>query len=83
MFKNYLKTAFKNLVKNRFYTSINIIGLATGLSVAILILLWVENEIGYDRFHTNANNIYRVLSNMGSGSSCRLVEGKIFAAGRY
>lgn len=69
MLKNYFRTAWRNLVKNKYYTAINITGLTTGLAVGILIFLWVQNELSYDRFHRNAGNIYRVLSNMGSGSN--------------
>lgn len=69
MFRNYFKTAWRNLVKNKYYTAINVTGLTTGLAVGILIMLWVQNEISYDRFHQDTRNIYRVLSNMGSGSS--------------
>lgn len=69
MLQNYFKTAWRNLIRNKFYTAINIIGMTTGLAVGILILLWVRNELGYDRFHRDSANIYRVLSNMGSGSS--------------
>ena len=61
MFKNYLKIAVRNLRTHKFYSLINIIGLAIGLTVCILILLWVQNEQSYDRFHVNANDIYRVV----------------------
>ncbi len=62
MFRNYLKIACRNLLKNKVYSSINIAGLAIGLTAAILILLYVKDEVSYDRFHTNAPNIYRVVS---------------------
>ncbi len=69
MLKSYFKTAWRNLVKNKFYTALNIVGMTTGLVVGFLILLWVKSELGYDRFHRDTKNIYRVLSNMGKGSS--------------
>lgn len=60
MFTNYFKTAFRNLLKNKFYTSINIAGLAVGIATCLLIFLYVTDELGYDTFNTNANRIYRV-----------------------
>ncbi|UII28134.1 ABC transporter permease [Fulvivirga maritima] len=58
MIKNYLKIAFRNLLKNKLYALINILGLAFGLSCVILISLYVADEWSYDRFH--AGNIYRI-----------------------
>ena len=60
MFKNYFLMAFRNLKKHRTYTLINVFGLALGLSATILILLYLQFEISYDRFHENADSIYRV-----------------------
>lgn len=60
MFKNYLKIAFRNLIKNKFYTSINIIGLAVGLATCLLIFLYVTDELGFDKYNVNAERIYRV-----------------------
>jgi putative ABC transport system permease protein len=60
MFKNYFLMAFRNLKKHRAYTLINVFGLALGLSASILILLYLQFEISYDRFHKNADSIYRV-----------------------
>ena len=62
MFTNYLKIAFRNLTKNKVYSFINIVGLSIGLTAAILILLYVKDEVSYDRFHTKSPNIYRVVS---------------------
>lgn len=69
MIKNYFITAWRNLWKNRFYSSINLLGLSVGLAVGLIILLWVKDELSYDRFHDNAPNIYRVVSNLGTGNS--------------
>jgi len=60
MFANYLKVAIRNLLKHRLYSLINIGGLAIGLACTILILLWVRDEIGYDRFHAYADVLYRL-----------------------
>jgi putative ABC transport system permease protein len=71
MLINYFKTACRNLWKSRFYTGINILGLAIGLAVGIIILLWVKDELGFDRFNSKANNIYRVKTHLGTGSSAQ------------
>src|ERR1043166_8136890 len=75
MITNYLKTAWRNLTKNKFYSTINIAGLAIGLAVGIMILLWVQNELSYDKFHHNVNNIYKINSHIGSGTSAQVWEG--------
>jgi putative ABC transport system permease protein len=58
MLKNYLKVAFRNLWKNRGFSAINITGLAIGMASAILILLWIQNEVSYDQFHEKRARIY-------------------------
>jgi putative ABC transport system permease protein len=60
MLKNYLTVAFRNLIKNRLYTAINIFGLAVGLASCILILLYVRHETSYDKWLPNADRIYNV-----------------------
>ena len=60
MLSNYLKIALRNLLKYKVYSLINILGLALGIACTILILLWVQDELSYDEFHTNADRIYRV-----------------------
>jgi putative ABC transport system permease protein len=60
MFKNYLKIAIRNLTKQKIYSVINILGLAVGLTGAVLIFLFVRNELSYDRFHKNTENLHRV-----------------------
>ena len=67
MLSNYLKIAWRNLVRNRLYSALNIGGLALGLAVSLLILLFVIHERTYDRFHTNANRIFRVYGKMRFG----------------
>lgn len=75
MFKNYFHTAWRNLVKSKLYTVINIAGLAIGLAVGILVLLWVQDEWSYDGFHRDAGNIYKINSHIGSGSSAQVWSG--------
>lgn len=60
MFKNYFLMAFRNLKKHRVYTLVNAFGMAVGLSAVILILLYLQFEISFDRFHESADSIYRV-----------------------
>jgi putative ABC transport system permease protein len=60
MLRNYLKTAFRNLWKSKGFTAINIIGLAIGLSTCLMILIYVMDETGYDRYNVNADRIYRL-----------------------
>ena len=60
MIKNYFKIAFANLMRNKFYSMINIVGLAIGITACILIMLYVQSELSYDTFHEKADRIYRV-----------------------
>lgn len=62
MIRNYLLTAIRNLGRNKVYSFINILGLSFGLAAAILILLYVKDELSYDRFHEKLPQIYRVVS---------------------
>lgn len=63
MFKNYFKIAYRNLKRNKIFSIINIAGLALGLASAMLIILYVKDEVSFDRFHSNANHIYRIVNN--------------------
>ncbi len=69
MLKNYLKIAWRNLVKNKAYSIINITGLAMGLSCFVLITLYVMDELSYDRFFPNANSIYRINADIRFGGA--------------
>ncbi len=63
MLKNYFKTAWRNLFRNKGFSITNIFGLAIGMASTIFILLWVHNELTYDKFHKNYDNIYQVIAN--------------------
>ena len=67
MFKSYLKIAWRNILKNKGYTAINIAGLSVGVCCFILIALFVKNEFAYDKFHANADRIYRVWQHENYG----------------
>ncbi len=62
MLKNYLKIAWRNLKRNKIYSFINIFGLAFGMTCCIVIMLFVQDELSYDRYHENADRIYRITS---------------------
>src|ERR1700722_7754476 len=60
MLRNYFKIAFRNIVRHKAFATINIAGLAIGMACSIFILLWVQHELSYDKFHKNADYIYRL-----------------------
>ncbi|MBG0859217.1 MAG: ABC transporter permease [Bacteroidales bacterium] len=60
MIRNFFRFSFRNILKHKGFAFINITGLATGLAASLLILLWVQDELSFDRYHTSASNIYRV-----------------------
>jgi putative ABC transport system permease protein len=60
MFMNHLKVAYRNFIRHKLYSFINVFGLAVGLSICMIISLWVLRELSYDRFHENADRIYRI-----------------------
>ena len=64
MLKNYMKIAWRNLRKHKGYSFINITGLAIGMACCMLILLWVQDELSFDRFHENGNDIYRIIQDI-------------------
>ncbi|RFM25710.1 ABC transporter permease [Deminuibacter soli] len=62
MLRNYLKTAWRGILKNRMASVINVCGLALGLATAVIILLWLRDLVSYDNFHTNKDNIYKIMT---------------------
>jgi putative ABC transport system permease protein len=67
MLKNYLKIVFRHLLKSKTYSFINITGLSAGLAVSILLLLWVNDELSYDRFNEHAASLYRLSPTFDNG----------------
>ncbi|MCP4631624.1 MAG: FtsX-like permease family protein [candidate division Zixibacteria bacterium] len=61
MFTNYLKVTYRNLIRNKLYSIISVVGLSVGIACCILIFLYVQDEVTFDRFHSDADNIYRVI----------------------
>src|SRR2546423_6865478 len=75
MIRNYLKTAFRNLQRNKSYAFINVLGLAIGIAASLLIFLVIRFETSFDNFHSKKNSIYRV------GSEFHTQDGVEFSAG--
>ncbi len=68
MIKNYFKTALRSLWNNKSTTAINITGLAVGMTAAVLIFLWVQNEMNYDSYHKDSDKIYRLTTNLSANN---------------
>ena len=65
MFLNFIKTTLRSLVKDRYYSAINILGLAAGLTVTILIILFIQDELTFDKYHNLHERVYRLESDFG------------------
>ena len=65
MFTNQLKLAFRNIFRQKFYSFINIFGLAIGLAICLLILLFIKDELSYDKHHAKGDRIYRACMQWG------------------
>ena len=63
MIRNYFKTAWRNLLHNKTFSLINILGLALGMTCSLVIMLWVKDELRMDKFHQNGERLYRVMEN--------------------
>ncbi|WP_290567954.1 ABC transporter permease, partial [Leeuwenhoekiella sp. UBA6783] len=69
MLRNYIKIAWRNLKKDKFYNLISLLGLTIGLTIAIFIVIWIQSELSYNSFAGNHDQIYRVSSNIKSGGT--------------
>jgi putative ABC transport system permease protein len=74
MIKNYILIALRNIWKHKVFSFINIFGLAIGIASAILIFLWVDDQLNVDKFHANSNNLYRVYTKWINGSDVKEFE---------
>ena len=81
MFRNYFKTALRNFTKNKAFSFINIFGLAIGLTCFVLITVFVYDELSYDRYAADANNIYRVNLNVTGNGDVAVYPNVDFAVG--
>jgi len=73
MIKNFLKTAFRNLYHNKAITAINIVGLSLGFACVMLILLYVNDETSFDKFHKNARELYRVVAVLSGNNDTKKI----------
>ena len=73
MLKNYLKVAFRNLIKRRITSLVNIIGLSIGITATVLLILYANYELNYDDFHADTPNTYRVLRTEDLGDNTQLL----------
>lgn len=64
MLRNLIKTAFRNIIRDKGYSLINVLGLTIGITSSIFLMLYVQHELSYDKYHSNANHIYRVITNI-------------------
>jgi putative ABC transport system permease protein len=69
MIRNYIKTAFRSLTKNKGFTAINVLGLALGLATCLLIVFYVFDELSYDRYNVNLDRIYRINNSIRFGGN--------------
>ncbi|MDB5008917.1 MAG: cell division protein FtsX [Mucilaginibacter sp.] len=69
MIKNYIKTAYRSLLKNKGFTILNVLGLSLGLASCLLIIFYVVDELSYDRYNTKADRIYRVNEDLKLGEN--------------
>ena len=74
MFRNYLKTAWRNFLRNRQFSILNLLGLSTGLACALLIYLWVATEIKVDKFNAQDDRLFQILMNVQSEKGIETVE---------
>ena len=81
MIANYLKVAVRNLMRNKTFSAINILGLAIGIACCMLILLYVQDELSYDRHHENADRIFRLATNVKVAGAMRQVAMTPFSTG--
>lgn len=83
MIKNFIKTAWRSIFSNKFYSAINILGLTAGLVVGIFLLLWIKDELSFDRFHKNQGSIYKIGIEGGTGISKRIFGSIIAPVGSF
>jgi len=81
MLKNYIKIALRNIFRHKFYSFINIFGLAVGMAVCIIILMWVNTEITFDKFNENINELFLVTNYTTYGERTSFGYGSVPALG--
>ena len=81
MLKSYLIIALRYLKRHKIYSFINISGLAVGMACCLLILLWIGDEIRYDRFHEQTENLYRIVNDLDHGPYSQITKGTAYPLG--
>ena len=71
MLKNYFKTAYRNMLRHKFYSAITVLGLATGIACFLLIFMFIQDEVRYDKFHAKADRIYRMVGKLDAEEGVR------------
>src|ERR1700710_2452002 len=69
MIRNYIKTAYRSLLKNKGFTFLNVFGLSVGLATCLLIVFYVVDELSYDKYNVKADRIYRINNDIKFGSN--------------
>ena len=75
MFKNYFKIAWRNLIKDKQFTLLNILGLAAGLACTLLIFLWVNDELSFDKFFANNDQVYQLMEHQDDHGNIGISDG--------
>jgi putative ABC transport system permease protein len=83
MLKNYFKIAFRNLWRHRVFSFINIMGLTVGMTACLLIFLYVRFELSYDKFHSKADRIYRMVTDLKTPTETLKTDGPAWAVGPH
>ena len=71
MFKSYFNIAWRNIIRHKIHTAVNVIGLALGMTCCLFIFLWVQDEKSVDNFHTNEKNLYTVYETISSAGKVK------------
>jgi hypothetical protein len=78
MIRNYFKTAFRNLVRRKNYTIINIAGLAAGIAICLVLFIVIRHEMSFDNYHGKKDRIYRVLTEYHHADAPDIFYGRAF-----
>ena len=81
MFKNHLKIALRVFKKEKFFTAVNVLGLACGVWCALLTFYWCMDEYSYDRFHEKGDHLYRIMMNLDLNGENYTDEGTVYPLG--
>lgn len=83
MFQSYVKIAWRNIWRNTAFSVTNLLGLSIGITCTILIFLWVQDELTYDKFHANYNGIYKIMANRDFNNQMFTDENMVLPLDKY